>query len=78
MRTGHVGVEYVEYVLRHKRNLSPEFTPLKLGNPALDQIPCASRPKVFPDALNAQVVAERLTERAEHFVFNDKGYRTKR
>ena len=35
-------------------------------------------PKVFPDALNAQVVAERLTERAEHFVFNDKGYRTKR
>ena len=35
-------------------------------------------PKVFPDALNAQVVAERLTERAEHFVFNAKGYRTKR
>jgi len=33
-------------------------------------------PKVFPDALNAQVVAERLTERSEHFVFNDKGYRT--
>lgn len=32
-------------------------------------------PKVFPDALNAQVVAERLTERSEHFVFNDKGYR---
>jgi DNA replication protein DnaC len=32
-------------------------------------------PKVFPDALNAQVIAERLTERAEHFVFNDKGYR---
>jgi DNA replication protein DnaC len=35
-------------------------------------------PKVFPDALNAQVVAERLTERSEHFVFNDKGYRTQR
>ena len=35
-------------------------------------------PKVFPDALNAQVVAERLTERAEHFVFNDKGYRIAR
>jgi DNA replication protein DnaC len=31
-------------------------------------------PKVFPDALNAQVIAERLTERAELFVF-DKGYR---
>ena len=35
-------------------------------------------PNVFPDARNAQVVAERLTERAEHFVFNDKGYRTPR
>jgi len=36
------------------------------------------RPKVFPDALNAQVVAERLTERAEHFVFSNKGYRNPR
>ena len=35
-------------------------------------------PKVFPDALNAQVIAERLTERSEHFVLNNKGYRTKR
>lgn len=31
-------------------------------------------PKVFPDALNAQVIAERLTERAELFVL-EKGYR---
>ena len=38
MRTGRVGVEYVEHVLRHKRHLSPDFTPLKLGNPALDEI----------------------------------------
>jgi DNA replication protein DnaC len=40
--------------------------------------PFKAWPEVFPDALNAQVVAERLTERSEHFVFNDKGYRTKR
>jgi DNA replication protein DnaC len=33
-------------------------------------------PKVFPDALNAQVIAERLTERCEHFVL-EKGYRTR-
>jgi DNA replication protein DnaC len=32
-------------------------------------------PKVFPDALNAQVIAERLTERAELFVMDGKGYR---
>jgi DNA replication protein DnaC len=33
-------------------------------------------PKVFPDALNAQVIAERLTERAELFLMDGKGYRT--
>jgi DNA replication protein DnaC len=32
-------------------------------------------PKVFPDALNAQIVAERLTERAENFVFDGRSYR---
>lgn len=31
-------------------------------------------PKVFPDALNAQVIAERLTERSEHFVLEGKGF----
>jgi hypothetical protein len=38
MRTGHVGAEYVEYVMRHKRGLSPQPTPLRLGDPALDAI----------------------------------------
>ncbi len=38
MRCGHVGVEYVEFVLRHKRKLEPAFTPLRLGNPAFDDI----------------------------------------
>ena len=32
-------------------------------------------PKVFPDALNAQIIAERLTERSERFVMDGKGYR---
>ena len=32
-------------------------------------------PKVFPDALNAQVIAERLTERSERFIMDGKGYR---
>src|SRR5690606_11541546 len=31
-------------------------------------------PKVFPDPLNAQVIAERLAERCEHFVLT-KGFR---
>ncbi len=31
-------------------------------------------PKVFPDALNAEVIAKRLTERSEHFVLDGKGF----
>jgi transposase len=38
MRSGHVGAEYVEYVLRHKRGLTPAAPPLQLGNPELDGI----------------------------------------
>jgi hypothetical protein len=38
MQTGHVGAEYVEYVLRHKRGLAPQPAPLRLGNDALDRI----------------------------------------
>jgi DNA replication protein DnaC len=34
--------------------------------------------KVFPDALNAQVIAERLTERSETFILDGKGYRPNR
>jgi transposase len=38
MQTGHVGVEYVEYVMRHKRGLVPQPAPLRLGNDELDAI----------------------------------------
>jgi hypothetical protein len=38
MRTGHVGAEYVEYVMRHKRGLVPHAAPLRLGNDELDAI----------------------------------------
>ena len=38
MRTGHVGAEYVEHVLRYKRGLAPCAAPLRLGDPALDGI----------------------------------------
>ena len=36
MQTGHVGAEYVEYVLRHKRRLVPDPHPLRLGNEQFD------------------------------------------
>jgi transposase len=38
MRTGHVGSEYVEYVLRHKRRLAPRPAGLRLGNDEFDDI----------------------------------------
>jgi len=34
--------------------------------------------KVFPDSLNAQIIAERLTERSEVFVLDGKSYRIAR
>lgn len=38
MRTGHVGAEYVEYVMRYKRKLVPAAPPLRLGVPELDSM----------------------------------------
>jgi len=38
MATGHVGSEYVEYVLRHKKKLTPSAAPLRLGDPVLDAL----------------------------------------
>lgn len=38
MATGHVGAEYVEYVLRHKKGLTPSVAPLRLGDPVLDAL----------------------------------------
>lgn len=38
MRTGHVGAEYVEHVMRFKRRLVPAPPSLRLGDPVLDAI----------------------------------------
>lgn len=38
MGTGHVGVDYVEHVMRYKRRLVPSPAPLRLGKPELDEI----------------------------------------
>ena len=38
MRSGHVGAEYVEYVLRHRRQLAPMPPPLRLGRADLDAL----------------------------------------
>jgi transposase len=51
MRTGHVGAEYVEYVLRHQKGLSPSAPPLKLGRPELDELHLPSPDLSAYDAL---------------------------
>jgi transposase len=57
MKTGHVGAEYVEYVLRHKKGLTPAADPLYLGNPVLDGIVLRE-----PDlSLYDQLVAPAMT-----------------
>jgi len=38
MRTGHVGAEFVEYVMRTKHRLVPSPPPLRLGDAALDAL----------------------------------------
>jgi transposase len=38
MATGHVGAEYVEFVMRHKKGLKPAPAPLRFGDPELDAL----------------------------------------
>jgi len=50
MATGHVGAEYVEYVLRHTEGLSPGPEPLRLGNEDLDGIRLSEPDLAFYDS----------------------------
>jgi transposase len=57
MRTGHVGAEYVEYVLRHKRGLAPQPPPIRLGDQTLDRLSLRE-----PDlAIYDELVSPRVT-----------------
>lgn len=57
MQTGHVGAEYVEYVMRHKRGLVPQAPPLLLGNDEFDGIRLAE-----PDlSVYDQVAPQQMT-----------------
>jgi transposase len=54
MTTGHVGADYVEYVLRHKRRLVPSVAALRLGNPELDDIVLSEPDMGIYDELGAE------------------------
>jgi hypothetical protein len=73
MKSGHVGAEYVEYVLRHKRGLTPAADPLYLGDPALDGISLRE-----PDlSLYDRLVAPAMTrDPGELPTLTDKGEST--
>lgn len=53
MGTGHVGADYVEYVLRHKRKLVPNVPHLRLGKPELDDIHLSEPDMTVYDDLGA-------------------------
>ena len=57
MRTGHVGAEYIEYVLKHRRGLTPAPLPLRLGNRELDSISLSE-----PDLSLYDDLPDRLTK----------------
>jgi transposase len=38
MRSGHVGAEFIEYVLRYKNGSKPQCDPLRLGDPRFDDL----------------------------------------
>lgn len=56
MRTGHVGSEYVEFVLRHKRGLRPSAEPLRLGQAELDTMALSE-----PDLARFDLDASHMT-----------------
>ena len=61
MKTGHIGAEYVEHVIRFKRRLVPAAPPLCLGNPALDALAVRE-----PDlALYDEICARRTKDPGE-------------
>jgi len=51
MATGHVGAEYIEYVLRYKKGLSPGPAPLRLNDADLDSIRLGEPDLAFYDQL---------------------------
>ena len=65
MRTGHVGAEYVEYVLRHKRGLVPQAAPLRLGNLELDAISLPEPDLAVYDRLGATAMTRDPGEPTE-------------
>lgn len=54
MKTGHVGAEYVEHVMRFQRRLVPAAPPLRLGDPALDALSVREPDLALYDAICAR------------------------
>ncbi len=66
MRTGHVGAEFVEYVMRMKRRLVPAPAPLRLHNPALDELTLPEPDLSLYDDIGARRPLRDPGEPAQH------------
>ena len=58
LKTGHVGAEYVEHVMRFKRRLVAAPPPLRLGKPALDDVFVREPDLAFYDDLCSRRTAD--------------------
>jgi transposase len=58
LKTGHVGAEYVEHVMRFKRRLVAAPPPLRLGKPALDDVVVREPDLAFYDDLCSRRTAD--------------------
>ncbi len=58
MRTGHVGSEYIEYVLKHRRGLTPAPQALRLGVRDLDSISLSEPDLSLYDNLPARMTKD--------------------
>ncbi len=65
MTSGHVGADYVEYVLRQKKGLEPGAPPLRLGQPELDEASLPEPDLSRYDAPDSQSPAQKPTEEDE-------------
>jgi transposase len=66
MRAGHVGSEYIEYVLKHRRGLVPAPPPLRLGNQLLDAISLSEPDLSLYDSLPARMTRDPGPGPEEH------------
>ncbi len=76
MATGHVGAEYVEYVMRHRKRLKAAPAPLRLGRPDLDGLAFREpEAQMAAPARHGRPASRRAREGGQGKPFRPSGHR---